>query len=283
MRLFFVLCFVLVSCGDETRNGNIDLDPRGHEQNQDHSPGENQDIVIQEECDDPLNPISVNGECFKHCDQTGNYCLKHNEMGSQLDPTKKIPLCNQSDGNFLIDDVCARGVITIDSANDILTIGNIESDKLLYKYEKQKYIFNENVKYSFYSQLNHDYETNYPQAPETPRIYVLSTYSASFRTVISPGSLDHPKLPYILNLNGHKIDTKNISSSQVKNYCNEAVKSQFENIYDYVKIEEDIADPNNGTYYIHCTVENPIRVTDGQLTFYCHGKEDRCYPNYFNR
>ena len=286
MRLFFVLVLVLASCGEKTSDGKKDIgisNPNGKEGDQEQSPGGggNDDVIKKEACDDLLNPILVKGECYKHCDQTGNYCLKHNEMGSQLDPTKKIPLCSQSDGNFLIDDVCARGVITIDRANDSLKIGNEKSDKYLFEYKNKKYSFNELVKYSFHYQLNHNYETKFPSVPETQGIYELSRDSISFNVVISPGSLDHPKLPYILEINGHTLDMKDLSADKAKAYCNKVLSELFLDYRNYVKISKNVADHNNNTFYTSCTVEGPTEPIRGSLSFYCHGEEDRCYPNWF--
>ncbi|MCB9228969.1 MAG: hypothetical protein H6618_05100 [Deltaproteobacteria bacterium] len=230
-------------------------------------------------CDDPDNPMLVNGQCYRRCDWNFRYCLRHDEMASQLDPDKTVPLCSFESGRILIDDQCGRGVLTVDSTKNLFRIGNDLTETPLQELNESG--FNPG-KYTARSRSSrsdatiYQYPSNYPMISDDESIS-LSESMIRVEGAYS-GRKDHPKMTWILKVNGHVFDTKDISAEDVKNFC-QAYVTDLSKGDDDARPEVSPSNPQSGTYSIYCD-SNTYKPGDLTFSFFCHVKEDRCFLKY---
>lgn len=288
-QVLFLSVLLLASCGQNSSR------PANESNNQDgpstdipyEGDGQDEELNTSDEepktpevgrCDDPLNNILVGGQCYAHCDKSYKYCLRHNEMGSQLDPKKKIPLCHFEDGMILIDDKCGRGVLTIDSEKSLFKIGNDKTDQAFYMYLDgsvfaDKYSRKSEININLGSSIVYDYESLFPMIPDT------GTFTNSLKNIrvgrVYPGLKENARLNWILNFNGHVLDTKGINTQTAMEFC-ETVLNPLVEDDDNSKIRFTIMTPVEDTNRVYCSTSTSKK---GHISmgFFCHMNIDRCF------
>ena len=232
-------------------------------------------------CDDPLNSLLVEGQCYNRCDRTLKYCLRHDEMASQLDPDKKVPLCSFDSNRILVDDQCGRGVIKIDSKNRIIELGNDLTDKPARRFEDGEespgsFLADSSVCFELSNASVYRYPSNFPMLFETD---VFRMNSIRFEVAgTSPGSKDHVKLNWLLDINGMVLDLENLTSNRAKDYCSKVIESvDISDFYSGPYIGTSLV--QGDTFLITCTF-TPSNPVDFVVHFYCHKKADKCFLKY---
>jgi len=285
MKHFLLALFFFVgACGGTSGNNGENVKKDGSEQQPSPNPGDpsGNDLVIGK-CDDPLNPLKIGDKCYRSCDETYRYCLKDGEMASQTDPERKIPLCSFESGRLLIDDKCGRGVVTVDSSNMIFKIGNDSTDREFYKYHDGSVFENPDIK-KYYGGIYFDAAYVYDYFSKFPMIIEYDVISIGEKSVeagrMYPGAKDHAKLTWILNINGHVLETLGMNTNVAEEYCqtvlNELTQDDPNSDPDIrrTKIKDD-------TFQIYCS-STLHRSGHVEMSFFCHNDTKNCFFRKMN-
>ena len=96
----------------------------------------------------------------------------------------------------------------------------------------------------------------------------------------NPGFKDHPKLDWIININGHILETRDMNAQVVKDYCRWVFEDLTkDDINSKLKISEGI--PQDNTYNIGCRT-TLYREGHPDFRFFCHSDTDKCYIGRIN-
>jgi hypothetical protein len=172
------------------------------------------------------NPVDVNGTCYAYCSADKSFCVKDDEMPSQLVPNKAVKKCYSN--SILIDDQCQQITLSIQGDKNSITgniYGNITNTSLVS------------------SVVNYDPVANHWVNSKIKLNYLKEIYTGSEYEYYWQSNIPNYVFPNLNTISGYEMDYISIGNGRIV-----GTYDQFDNITPMIKFGAATYDVSKYSY-----------------------------------